>query len=603
MNKSCWLWLLFIPVGSLCQDKIVAQTWEQTNQTKNGTLTIYWYESRPFIFRNDKNELVGIELEIIEGFKKYIKTNYNTDIKINWIEAKDFGNTYNLIRDQKIPGTFATSAFSIVPERLAEVAFSPPYMSDICVLISSDNIPIAETLNEFNQLFSKLTAITIRQTTYEKDLIRLQENENIPFKIEYISSEQNILRHIAGRDNAFGFIDLPIYMMMFNDDPSVNVKRQNFFPINREGYGIIFPKGSDWKKPIDEYFRTENFKAGFQKIIGHYLDPELYFFVEGLAKQSNTPIALLTKEKEIQSKDLISKTEQIERETKTRNILTILIAIVFVSLVAIIMLYRKKNEQKEKIESQQQNIELKNALLEKRNEHLIAINEEKNNLIKILAHDLRAPINHVQGLAQVILLSAESLNEEEKKMMHQIMDASIRLNKMIANLLDIDAIENDRVKMVIDQVNIYSIIHDIVKSFQKQAKQKAITFHFSVNTDNALVKGDSLYLIEVFENLISNALKFSEHGKNIFIDIQNLSDKVQINIKDEGPGLTPDDLEMLFKKFQRLSARPTAGESSLGLGLSIVKKYVELMGGKVWCESEQGKGASFIVNFEKPDLP
>jgi signal transduction histidine kinase len=76
-------------------------------------------------------------------------------------------------------------------------------------------------------------------------------------------------------------------------------------------------------------------------------------------------------------------------------------------------------------------------------------------------------------------------------------------------------------------------------------------------------------------------------------------DRVRVEVRDSGPGLTEEDMSLLFKKFQRLSAKPTDGENSTGLGLSIVKKYVELMGGRVWCVSEYGDGANFIVEFEK----
>ena len=100
------------------------------------------------------------------------------------------------------------------------------------------------------------------------------------------------------------------------------------------------------------------------------------------------------------------------------------------------------------------------------------------------------------------------------------------------------------------------------------------------------------------ENLVSNALKFSPPDKNIYIQTGFSEKGVRIKIKDEGPGLTEQDKKRLFGKFQRLSAQPTHGESSIGIGLSIVKKYTEAMGGKVWCESEQGNGAEFILEFD-----
>ena len=109
--------------------------------------------------------------------------------------------------------------------------------------------------------------------------------------------------------------------------------------------------------------------------------------------------------------------------------------------------------------------------------------------------------------------------------------------------------------------------------------------------------GDAIFLFEIFENLVSNAIKFSPPGKNVFVSIQGTPSTVTTRVQDQGPGLSESDLALLFKKFQRLSARPTAGEGSFGLGLSIVKKYVEMMNGKVWCESKPGEGAIFIVEL------
>ena len=103
--------------------------------------------------------------------------------------------------------------------------------------------------------------------------------------------------------------------------------------------------------------------------------------------------------------------------------------------------------------------------------------------------------------------------------------------------------------------------------------------------------------MQVLENLVSNAVKYSPPGKNIFVRLQHSAEAVRCEVQDEGPGLSPEDQKKLFGKFARLSAKPTGGEHSTGLGLSIVKKMVEAMNGKVWCESELGKGATFIVEF------
>ena len=98
--------------------------------------------------------------------------------------------------------------------------------------------------------------------------------------------------------------------------------------------------------------------------------------------------------------------------------------------------------------------------------------------------------------------------------------------------------------------------------------------------------------------MISNAIKFSPANKNVFVKLKCESGKGIVEIKDEGPGISAEDKKKLFGKYQKLSARPTGNETSTGLGLAIVKKFVEAMQGEIWCESDEGKGASFFVGFK-----
>ena len=118
----------------------------------------------------------------------------------------------------------------------------------------------------------------------------------------------------------------------------------------------------------------------------------------------------------------------------------------------------------------------------------------------------------------------------------------------------------------------------------------------------ALKRGwKSRYLFNQFENLISNAIKFSPPQRKIQVDFNKVNGFIITTIEDQGPGLTEDDMQLIFQRYQTLSARPTAGEQSTGLGLSIVKKYVEAMKGCVWCESQPGAGAIFKVQFDLQD--
>jgi len=580
------------------QDVASQPTWEEVLKTKQGTIGAVWFESTPFVYKTTDGELKGIEHDLVMDFIDFVKERYDVNVDIEWREAESFSDAYGSVRDHNRAATLALSAFSITSRRDAEVDFSPPYMSDISVLITSDNIPILRNNDEFYKLIPKLSAITIKETTYEYELLRFKTEGNLPFNIRYIPSNRNIMHTIAATDSTFGFIDLPVYMMLFKDNPSVKVKRQNILPIKREGYAIILPEGSDWNIPLKAYFEQPNFKSRLEKIISTYIDMDLYHFVEGLAVHSSDhTVMLLTKEKEIQYEELLGKADIITKETRTKNFLIALMGITLTSLVVIITLYKKRNEQKDQIEAQGKSIALKSKELEQRNAHLVSLDEEKNNLIRILAHDLRTPINHIQGLAQLVLLEKKSLTPEQDMMIGKIVDSSQRLNKMITHLLDIDAIENNRVTLFMEQLDLASVVAKVVGSFEKHAQLKGIPLSFHHDAGDYVVKADSLYLFEIFENLISNAIKFSMTGKQVEISLQRYQTSIRVAVKDNGPGLTNDDKQNLFKKYQRLSARPTAGEASVGLGLSIVKKYVEIMNGNVWCESLAGQGATFIVEF------
>jgi signal transduction histidine kinase len=600
ISFAFFIFLLSIPFTSPSGKVELEPSWETVSQLKKGTITAYWDESRPFIYKDAAGNLQGIEHDILDGLPKFLKDTRGIDLTIVWKEASSFQDLYTTIRDKKGVGTFGVSAFSITEKRQQEVDFTKPYMSDISVLITSEQVPIMKNMEEFNSLIPKLTAVTIKETTYEQELLRLQSQGSLPFRIRYIPSSANIMRTIAVSDSAFGFIDLPVYMLYFNQDPSVKVKRQNLFPIKREGYAMIMPQNTDWAVPLAAYFEQEGFKSKLEKIISRYIDLDLYHFVEGLSVQSDDQVVmLLTKEKEIQYKDLLGKTQQIVEETRKRNFFFVVMAVTLVFLGITAVQYKKRNQQKDQIEVQRKNIELKSEQLEQRNQHLLALDDEKNNLIKILAHDLRTPINQIQGLAQLVLLEKGSLEDEQKKLIRQVMDTSARLNKMITHLLDVDALENNRVTVFMEDVNLRTLCQEVVISFEKQAQKKNIDLSFIALCDFCEIKGDSLFLIQILENLISNAIKFSEKGKAVLVTLRDIDEKVVLSVKDNGPGMTAEDLENVFRKFQRLSARPTNGEDSFGLGLSIVKKYAEMMNGRVWCESVFGEGSTFFVEFSK----
>jgi signal transduction histidine kinase len=605
-------WVIFVVLTLLAQTAraqpaLHADPWENVYRTGRGDITIFWYTSRPFIYQERDGDMRGIEVEIMESFGAYLKKAYKIDLTIHWVKCQSFVDTYKTVRDNGVNGTFGASVFSITPERQREVAFTPPYMSDISVLISSHDVPIVRTAPEFDEAFKNLTAITIEGTTYEHDLQLIRQQRKLNFKVEYIPSSENILRTIEKQTGAFGFIDLPIYLAEFSRNASVRVKRQNVFPIKREGYSFIYPKNSDWQTPIEEYFLSSAFKEDIEAITSRYIDTDVYRFLESLYLHSgNRDVLLLTKEKEIQNRDLLGKSELIRRETSVRNFLILAIVIFLIFLVVIYQMYRIRTktamilvEQKRQIESQRLDIESRKTELEKRNQKLMDLNEEKNHLIKVLAHDLRTPIGHIDGLAHLIQMEDKNLTANQIDLLDKIKDAASRLNQMISKILDIDAIESSRVNLKSEPVDVANQVKRIVTGFEKEAARKSISLTYGISDDPLIVKTDALYLTQIVENLISNAIKFSPAGKTVNVSLSSENGYVQLCVRDHGPGFTESDKQKLFRKFQRLSAQPTGNEHSTGLGLSIVKRYTDMMRGEVWCESEPGQGAAFFVRLKR----
>jgi signal transduction histidine kinase len=235
----------------------------------------------------------------------------------------------------------------------------------------------------------------------------------------------------------------------------------------------------------------------------------------------------------------------------------------------------------------------KDEILSK-NEELTNLNNEKNNLIGIVAHDLKSPLNQMKGLLSIIKLTSTTLDEETSQYITMMESSTNRLTDMIGKILDVEAIDSKKVNMSIETVDLSTMMEGLTERFQMSAKQKSISL-FSTIAKGVHVLADKVYTEQVFENLISNAIKFSPVNKKIFVNVSHHNGKAIGEIKDEGPGLNDDDKKKLFGKYQKLSARPTGNEISTGLGLSIVKKFVDAMNGEIWCESEAGKGASFFV--------
>jgi signal transduction histidine kinase len=237
------------------------------------------------------------------------------------------------------------------------------------------------------------------------------------------------------------------------------------------------------------------------------------------------------------------------------------------------------------------------AELSQANDQLRLLHQEKNEYLGIAAHDLKNQLQVAVGFAEIITLSRQPVPEKVKEDAGQILKMSEKMYELISNLLKIQSLEEGKFQLVPQMFDIAESARDTVAAFQPAAAHKNITISFAAPARPLPVFADPKAARQVMENILSNAVKYSPQGKRIFASIAEKDGRCIFSVKDEGPGLSAEDMKRLFGKFARLSAIPTGGESSTGLGLSIVKKIVEAMDGTVRCESVPGSGATFIVTL------
>ena len=260
--------------------------------------------------------------------------------------------------------------------------------------------------------------------------------------------------------------------------------------------------------------------------------------------------------------------------------------------------YRKSMRQNKLILQQSEEIQKQNRELEHRNKLLQEFNTERQQIIGVVSHDLKGPFNRIFALIQLMSMSAENLNSDQKEYLGKIHQIVIDGLGMVRNLVDNRKLEDRGIDMRLEILNFSAMLSSLVKQYQSLAEKKSIHIHYEA-PPSISIQADKLYITRIFENLLSNAIKFSPPKTNVFVAVTDLGGEIEISVQDEGPGINPDDQKKLYNKFERLTARPTGGESSTGLGLSIVKTLSEKMGGKIRYEGSVDKGATFVVNLKK----
>ncbi len=234
----------------------------------------------------------------------------------------------------------------------------------------------------------------------------------------------------------------------------------------------------------------------------------------------------------------------------------------------------------------------------KTSEKLFQANAEKNTFIGIASHDLQNPITAVAMSAELLTKTGANLTEIQRKLLKNIRSSTDRMRYIVTNILTINRIERGILSSDWQSVNLKSLIWDIVNRYLIFANRKHIDVILLIDEKISWdIWTEPNYLTQAVENLLSNAIKFSEINKTINIELQKREKHVDIIIADEGQGIKEEEMGRVFGKFQKLSAKPTGGEISTGLGLSVAKEFVEILRGRITFQSTWGIGTIFTITL------
>lgn len=363
---------------------IAQDAWSEIKRKKRGEVHIYYYNSENFIF-NRNGKLEGMEYELLLRFFAFVENKHQVKISTKFIKAPSFGKLYQNIRSGK-SGEFGACSFSITAQRLKEVQFSPSYLPDIEVMVSSRDLPVVEDTAAFVARFSKATAYVVRNTTFEEDVLAIKKW--IPkLKIAYVNTGVEVLSKIDQEKNCFGYSELPNYIMTFKN--GLDIKRQSLFRVERLGHGFIYSLKSDWKNVVEEFFAD----PGFPKIMNEILRNQLGNDIKDLVFEMNgknagrNEISLLNKEVEIQRMEIEKKELESERQRTIRNIFISAIGCALIIVFLLFYLNRVKQRANALLSQQKEEITSQKHIIEEHNKNIL----DSINYAKLIQESVLPP--------------------------------------------------------------------------------------------------------------------------------------------------------------------------------------------------------------------
>jgi K+-sensing histidine kinase KdpD len=218
------------------------------------------------------------------------------------------------------------------------------------------------------------------------------------------------------------------------------------------------------------------------------------------------------------------------------------------------------------------------AILEEKKNLIEELKEEKASLLRVISHDIKSPFNQLFALIQLFELEDENLGERQKEYIDKMYFAVISGIEMIQNLQDFRSIDEHNLQVSMEKLDVGNMLKKLVTRYQIQARLSRIRIRHHQNPESMTIYTDEILMLKVLEKILSNAIKYSVPGSTVEIEAEQTGPEIHIRIKDEGPGLTRDELPFIYEPFRTLSTKPTTGGGTTGLGMFIARKIADVLG-------------------------
>ena len=536
---------------------------------------------------NDYTAAIKHYLEAIDRFEK-LKMPLRVGISLN-----NIGACYQYRDEPKQTIEYYRKALAIF-QKLNETV----WIGNVSHNISNEYFKVANRNPNQNE---KLNAL-IEAETYEKIALRSFEaqEDNHSIGLSYINLgnikyEKRIfeeaIRDYTKAKSLLNFKDDPISEGMIYENIGnalFELKRYEEAIVNLNQAGKIFREVKalpSLKKTLDVLLRVYEAKQDYKRAFE--IQKEFVTLSDSIFNQEKDR-AMLDVLKKYESDKKEQENQFLNQQLKQEQQQRIFYLFGFLSLLVfsgIIGYFFVKNRQK-------------NRLIESQNRKLSNLNREKNHLISMVSHDLSTPFLTIKMWNSLLKMNLQD-NSKASEAIQVIEKSAEQGMSLIKNILDVEKAETNRHDLQLEKVDLIAVIHGVIGAVEVSAQTKNIKIHFEPSAEKVSLLSDKHLIIRILENLLSNAIKYSNPESQVWVSVQELSDKIQLKIKDEGVGIDSKDVPKLFTKYGVAASKPTAGESSTGLGLSIVKRILDEIGGDIHCQSELGKGTEFTVRFEK----